>query len=88
MTTTKKKKRVHKRPENNELVLRYEDAWNYVVSHMPPWKQEIVINMNPSEAERADARIFDDMCKEVRKLAESNRKIPPPKEGWENPRRK
>jgi len=88
MTTTKKKKRIHKRPENNELVLRYEDAWNYVVSHMPPWKQKIVINMNPSEVERADARVFDDMCKEVRKLAESNRKIPPPKEGWESPRRK
>ncbi len=85
MTTTKKKKRIHKRPNNNELVLRYEDAWNYVVSKMPPWKQKIVINMDPSEAKNSDARIFDDMCKEVRKLAESNRKIPPPKEGWEKP---
>ena len=85
MTTTKKKKRIHKRPNNNELVLRYEDAWNYVVSHSATWRQEIVINMDPSEARNSDARIFDDMCKEVRKLAESNRKIPPPKEGWEKP---
>ena len=82
--TASKTKRTKKRI-NNDLVLRYEDAWNYVVSHMPPWKQEIVINMIPSEVEKSDARVFDEMSKEVRQLAESNRKIPPPKEGWEKP---
>ena len=82
--TASKTKRTKKRI-NNDLVLRYEDAWNYVVSHMPPWKQKIVINMIPSEVEKSDARVFDEMCKEVRQLAESNRKIPPPKEGWEKP---
>jgi hypothetical protein len=89
MTTTKKKKRVTKRV-NNDLVLRYEDAWNYIVSHMPTWKQEIVINMTPEEAEEKGvheraADIFNEMAKEVRKLAESNRKIPPPKENWHKP---
>ena len=59
MTTTKKKKRIHKRPENNDLVLRYEDAWNYVVSHMATRKQEIVINMIPSEVKPSDARLLD-----------------------------
>ena len=82
--TASKTKRTKKRI-NNDLVLRYEDAWNYVVSHMPPWKQEIVINMIPSEVEKSDARVFDEMSKEGRQLAESNRKIPPPKEGWEKP---
>ena len=82
--TASKTKRTKKRIIN-DLVLRYEDAWNYVVSHMPPWKQEIVINMIPSEVEKSDARVFDEMSKEVRQLAESNRKIPPPKEGWEKP---
>ena len=82
--TASKTKRTKKRI-NNDLVLRYEDAWNYVVSHMPPWKQKIVINMIPSEVEKSDARVFDEMSKEVRQLAESNRKIPPPKEGWEKP---
>ena len=83
MTASKTKR--NKKRINNDLVLRYEDAWNYVVSHMPPWKQKIVINMIPSEVEKSDARVFDEMCKEVRQLAESNRKIPPPKEGWEKP---
>ena len=82
--TASKTKRTKKRI-NNDLVLRYEDAWNYVVSHMPPWKQKIVINMIPSEVEKSEARVFDEMSKEVRQLAESNRKIPPPKEGWEKP---
>ena len=82
--TASKTKRTKKRI-NNDLVLRYEDAWNYVVSHMPPWKQKIVINMIPSVVEKSDARVFDEMSKEVRQLAESNRKIPPPKEGWEKP---
>ena len=82
--TASKTKRTKKRI-NNDLVLRYEDAWNYVVSHMPPWKQKILINMIPSEVEKSDARVFDEMSKEVRQLAESNRKIPPPKEGWEKP---
>lgn len=94
MTTPKskrtKKKINKKRPSDNNLVLRYEDAWNYIVSHMPLWKQDIVINMTPEEAKGQHAherapQIFDEMAKEVRKLAESNRKIPPPKENWQKP---
>ena len=86
MTTTKKKKRIHKRPNNNELVLRYEDAWNYVVSHSALWKQEIVINMTAEEAEAQGGRAAEvqhEIAKEVMRLAESNRKIPPPKENWQ-----
>ena len=90
MTATKKKKRVFKRTNDNEMILRYEDAWNYIVSHMPTWKQDIVINMAPEEAKQKGAHeratdVFDEMAKEVRKLAESNRKIPPPKENWHKP---
>ena len=88
MTTSKKKKRIHKRPNNNELVLRYEDAWNYVVSHSATWRQEIVINMTPEEAKTAGGRVAEvhhEIAKEVMRLAESNRKIPPPKENWQKP---
>jgi len=93
MTTSKSqrsKKKINKRPNDNNLVLRYEDAWNYIVSHMPLWKQDIVINMTPEEAKEKEvheraSQIFDEMAKEVRKLAESNRKIPPPKENWSKP---
>lgn len=87
MTTTKKKKRIVKRV-NNDLALRYEDAWNYVVSHSPAWKQDVVINMTEEEAKAKRGRTADahgEVAKDVMFLAESNRKIPPPKENWRKP---
>ena len=92
MTTPKSKKtkkKVNKnRPNNNDLVLRYEDAWNYVVSHSALWKQEVVINMTEEEAQKqggSAARAHAEVAKDVIFLAQSNRKIPPPKENWQKP---
>ena len=92
MTTPKskrtKKKVNKKRPNDNNLVLRYEDAWNYIVSLSATWRQEIVINMTPEEAKPAGGRVAEvhhEIAKEVMRLAESNRKIPPPKENWQKP---
>jgi hypothetical protein len=82
---TAQKKKTKKRPVDNSLVLRYEDAWNYVVSNAAPWKQEIVIELTPEEADEAGGRtaqIHDEIAKEVMSLAESNRKIPAPMENW------
>ena len=92
MTTPKSKKtkkKVNKnRPNNNDLELRYEDAWNYVVSHSALWKQEVVINMTEEEAQKqggSAARAHAEVAKDVIFLAQSNRKIPPPKENWQKP---
>tara|TARA_B100000959_G_C14902171_1_gene591451 strand:+ start:339 stop:620 length:282 start_codon:yes stop_codon:yes gene_type:complete len=92
MTTAKskrtKKKINKKRPSNNDLVLRYEDAWNYVVSHSARWKQDVVINMTEEEAQKkggSAARAHSEIAKDVIFLAQSNRKIPPPKENWQKP---
>ena len=92
MTTPKSKrtkKKINKnRPSDNNLVLRYEDAWNYIVSHSAQWKQEIVINMTAEEAEAQGGRAAEvqhEIAKEVMRMAESNRKIPPPKENWNKP---
>jgi hypothetical protein len=91
MTTSKSKrakKKINKRPNDNNLVLRYEDAWNYIVSHSPSWKQDVVINMTEEEAKEAGGRTaqaHDEVAKEVINLAQSNRKIPPPKENWQKP---
>ena len=86
--SAKKKLNKNKRPNDNNLVLRYEDAWNYIVSHSATWRQEIAINMTPEEAEAAGGRaaqVQHEIAKEVMRLAESNRKIPPPKENWQKP---
>jgi len=91
MTTPKSKsakKKINKRPNDNNLVLRYEDAWNYIVSHSPKWKQEIIINMTEEEAKKVGGRtaqVHHETAKEVIFLAQSNRKIPPPKENWQKP---
>ena len=91
MTTPKSKsakKKINKRPNDNNLVLRYEDAWNYIVSHSPQWKQEIIINMTEEEAKKVGGRtaqVHHETAKEVIFLAQSNRKIPPPKENWQKP---
>ena len=85
---TKKKVNKNKRPNDNDLVLRFEDAWNYIVSHSPKWKQEIIINMTEEEAKKAGGRtaqVHHETAKEVIFLAQSNRKIPPPKENWQKP---
>ena len=85
---TKKKVNNNKRPNDNNLVLRYEDAWNYIVSHSPKWKQEIIINMTEEEAKKVGGRtaqVHHETAKEVIFLAQSNRKIPPPKETWQKP---
>ena len=85
---TKKKVNNNKRPNDNNLVLRYEDAWNYIVSHSPKWKQEIIINMTEAEAKKVGGRtaqVHHETAKEVIFLAQSNRKIPPPKENWQKP---
>ena len=85
---TKKKVNKNKRPNDNDLVLRFEDAWNYIVSHKPQWKQDIVINMTEEEAKKegeSASRIHHEIAKEVIFLAQSNRKIPPPKENWQKP---
>jgi hypothetical protein len=95
MTTAKSKRAKKKinrdkrgRPTDNDLVLRYEDAWNYVVSHSALWKQEVVINMTEEEAQKqggSAARAHAEVAKDVIFLAQSNRKIPPPKENWQKP---
>tara|TARA_R110000824_G_scaffold210666_1_gene396563 strand:- start:14 stop:292 length:279 start_codon:yes stop_codon:yes gene_type:complete len=91
MTTSKSKRakrKTHKRPNDNNLVLRYEDAWNYVVSHSPTWKQDVVINTTEEEAKKVGGRTAQahhEVAKDVMFLAESNRKIPPPKENWQKP---
>jgi len=95
MTTPKSKRAKKKinrdkrgRPNDNNLVLRYEDAWNYIVSNAPTWKQDVVINMTEEEAKSAGGRTGEahhEVAKEVMFLAESNRKIPPPKENWQKP---
>ena len=85
---TKKKVNNNKRPNDNDLVLRFEDAWNYIVSHSPKWKQEIIINMTEEEAQKVGGRtaqVHHETAKEVIFLAQSNRKIPPPKENWQKP---
>ncbi len=44
--------------------------------------------MTPEEAEAAGGRaaqVQHEIAKEVMRLAESNRKIPPPKENWQKP---
>tara|TARA_B100000073_G_C23667567_1_gene547208 strand:+ start:660 stop:944 length:285 start_codon:yes stop_codon:yes gene_type:complete len=85
---TKKKVNNNKRPNDNDLVLRFEDAWNYIVSHSPKWKQEIIINMTEEEAKKVGGRtaqVHHETAKEVIFLAQSNRKIPPPKENWQKP---
>lgn len=85
---TKKKVNNNKRPNDNDLVLRFEDAWNYIVSHSPKWKQEIIINMTEEEAKKVGGRtaqVHHEIAKEVIFLAQSNRKIPPPKENWQKP---
>ena len=85
---TKKKVNKNKRPNDNDLVLRFEDAWNYIVSHSPKWKQEIIINMTEAEAKEVGGRTAQghhETAKEVIFLAQSNRKIPPPKENWQKP---
>ena len=85
---TKKKVNNNKRPNDNNLVLRFEDAWNYIVSHSPKWKQEIIINMTEAEAKKVGGRtaqVHHEIAKEVIFLAQSNRKIPPPKENWQKP---
>ena len=86
--SAKKKLNKNKRPNDNNLVLRYEDAWNYIVSHSPKWKQEIIINMTEEEAKKVGGRtaqVHHETAKEVIFLAQSNRKIPPPKENWQKP---
>ena len=85
---TKKKVNKNKRPNDNDLVLRFEDAWNYIVSHSPKWKQEIIINMTEAEAKEVGGRtaqVHHETAKEVIFLAQSNRKIPPPKDNWQKP---
>lgn len=85
---TKKKVNKNKRPNDNDLVLRFEDAWNYIVSHSPKWKQDIVIGMTEAEAKKVGGRtaqVHHETAKEVIFLAQSNRKIPPPKEDWQKP---
>ena len=85
---TKKKVNNNKRPNDNNLVLRFEDAWNYIVSHKPQWKQDIIINMTEEEAKKEGegaSRVHHEVAKEVIFLAQSNRKIPPPKENWQKP---
>ena len=85
---TKKKVNNNKRPNDNNLVLRFEDAWNYIVSHKPQWKQDIIINMTEEEARKEGegaSRVHHEVAKEVIFLAQSNRKIPPPKENWQKP---
>jgi len=85
---TKKKVNKNKRPNDNDLVLRFEDAWNYIVSHKPQWKQDIIINMTEEEARKEGegaSRVHHEVAKEVIFLAQSNRKIPPPKENWQKP---
>ena len=85
---TKKKVNKNKRPNDNDLVLRFEDAWNYIVSHSPKWKQEIIINMTEAESKAVGGRtaqVHHETAKEVIFLAQSNRKIPPPKENWQKP---
>jgi len=90
MTTSKSKrakKKINKRP-NDKQALRYEDAWNYIVSKSPAWKQDAVINMTEEEAKAVGGRTaqaHDEVAKEVMFLAESNRKIPLPKENWRKP---
>ena len=89
--SAKTKKKTHKRPNDNNQVLRYEDAWNYIVSHSAIWKQDVVINMTEEEAQKkggSAARAHSEVAKEVIFLAQSNRKIPPPKENWQKPKRK
>ena len=86
--TKKKNNRKHKAPQDNNLVLRFEDAWNYIVSHSPKWKQDIIINMTEEEAKKVGGRtaqVHHETAKEVIFLAQSNRKIPPPKENWQKP---
>ena len=85
---TKKKVNKNKRPNDNDLVLRFEDAWNYIVSHKPQWKQDIIINMTEEEARKEGegaSRVHHEVAKEVIFLSQSNRKIPPPKENWQKP---
>ena len=44
--------------------------------------------MTPEEAEASGGRaaeVHHEIAKEVMRLAESNRKIPPPKENWQKP---
>ena len=80
MTTTRAsrtKKKAQKRV-NNDLVLRYEDAWNYLVSMLPAWKKKIVIEKIGDELNKDGERVIEELSHEVAKLAESNRKIPPP----------
>ena len=67
-----------KKKVNETLARRYERAWNYLVSELPEWKKVIIIDRVGEELGRADRDVANELAHEVAKLAESNRKIPPP----------
>jgi len=64
------------------MAARYEQAWNFVVENLDPWKKTIVIKefeivSGECVYRRADKRIIDEVTHEVARLAES--------EGWTPP---
>jgi len=58
------------------MAARYEEAWNFVVTKLSPYKKDIIINNFPYD-NRVDKDVSDEVSREVAKLAES--------EGWTPP---
>ena len=54
--------------EHQQLARRYEMAWYKLFYDAPHWKQKVII-------EEPHDRIANDLARETRKLAESNRVI-------------